>query len=76
MKCLPTWDEEKTMGVLAKLPEPFSEISSYGKRPKLEDSTINYNFTVLLKNQGFISSFKQENGLIKISTFKSSDHVE
>ncbi|MGZ5007840.1 MAG: P-loop NTPase fold protein, partial [Methylobacter sp.] len=78
MKCLLTlaWDKEKTMAVLANLPEPFCEISSYGKQPKLEHNEINLAFVRLLKNKGFISSVKEKYGSIKIYTFKSSDRFE
>ncbi len=75
-KCLSTWDEKKTMEVLADFPEPFSEISSYGKRPKLNNNEIHLTFARLLATKGFISSVKEEGGSIKINTFKSSDHSE
>ncbi|MDD3814728.1 MAG: hypothetical protein PHZ02_08780 [Desulfocapsaceae bacterium] len=75
-KCLSIWDEKKTMAVLADFPEPFSEISSYGKRPKLNNNEINFAFAMLLKTKDFISSLKEEGGSIKINTFKSSDHSE
>ncbi len=75
-KCLSIWDEQKTMEVLADFPEPFSEITSYGKRPKLNSNKINLAFARLLEAKGFISSLKEEVGSIKINTFKSSDHSE
>lgn len=75
-KCLSIWDEKKTMEVLVDFPEPFSEISSYGKRPKLNNNEINLAFAMLLETKKFISSLKEEGGLIKINTFKSSDHSE
>jgi len=76
IKCLSIWNEEKTMLVLAALPEPFSEISSYGKRPKLNVNKINLEFSKLLESKGFISSANEKFGSIKIYTFKSSDHSE
>jgi hypothetical protein len=76
MKCLSTWDENKTMAVLANLPEPFSEISIYGKRPKLENNEMNLTFARLLEVKGFISSVTVEGDSIKINTFKSSDHAD
>ena len=76
MKCLSTWDEKKTMTVLADLPEPFSEISSNGKRPKLEHNEQNLAFAKLLEKKGFISSMKEKSDSIIINTFKSSDHSE
>jgi len=76
IKCLSIWDEEKTMLVLAALPEPFSEISTYGKRPKLNINKINLEFSKLLESKGFISSANEKFGSIKIYTFKSNDHSE
>jgi hypothetical protein len=76
MKCLSNWDENKVMGVLANLPEPFSEISSYGKRPRLDNNAINLTFARLLETKGFVSSVKVEDDSIKINTFNSSDHSE
>lgn len=75
-KCLPIWDENKVMGALAKLPEPFSEIATYGKRPKLDNNEINRAFANLLEVKGFVSSVTPEDRLIKINTYKSSDHSE
>lgn len=76
MKCLSTWDENKAMAVLADLPEPFSEISTYGKRPRLDNNEMNLTFARLLETKGFISSVKVEGDSIKINTFKSSDHSD
>lgn len=76
MKCILTWDEKKVMEVLAKLPEPFSEISTYGKRPRLDNNEINLTFAKLLEKKGFISSVKVEDDSIKINTFNSSDHSD
>jgi len=76
MKCLSTWDKNKTMEILASFPEPFNEISSYGKRPKLENNNINLEFSKLLESKRYISSVKVESKFIIIHTFKSSDHSE
>ncbi|MDD2943656.1 MAG: hypothetical protein PHC51_11910 [bacterium] len=76
LKCLPDWDEAKAMGVLATLPEPFSEISIYGKRPKLDHNEINLELAKLLEVKGFVSSITLEDRMIKINTYKSSDHSE
>lgn len=76
MRCLFTWDEKKTMEVLADLPEPFSEISLYGKRPKLDHNEQNLALAKLLEKKGFISSIKEKRDSIIINTFKSSDHSE
>lgn len=76
MKCILTWDEKKTMEVLAGLPEPFSKISVYGKQPKLDHNEQNLAFANLLEKKGFISSMKEKSDSIIINTFKSSDHSE
>ena len=75
-KCLPVWDEAKVMGALATLAEPFCEISTYGKRPKLDNNEINLTLAKLLEVKGFVSSITLEDHLIKINTYKSSDHSE
>jgi len=64
------------MEVLVDLPIPFSEISSYGKRPKLESSKLNIELSTLLKEKNFVSTVKEKNGLIQINTFMSSDHSD
>lgn len=74
MKCLPTWTESQTMEVLADLPSPFNEISSYGKRPQISNNKLNLEFSKLLKERDFISTVKAEDRVITINTYKSSDH--
>jgi len=76
MKCMKTWDENQVMEVLANLPDPFDEISTYGKRPRLDNNEVNLTFARLLETKGFISSVKVEVDSIKINTFNSSDHSE
>jgi len=76
VKCLPTWDEIKTMEVIAELPEPFSEISTYGKRPKLNNNEENLAFAKLLIEKGYISTIKEKGDSIIINTFKSSGSSE
>ncbi len=76
IKCLSFWDEKKTMEVLAELPEPYCEIALYGKRPKLDNNKTNLEFVRLLKDNDFISSIKEEKDLIKVNTFRNSDHSE
>ena len=73
-KYLSSWDERLTMEVLAALPDPFCNISSYGKNAKLENNTINLEFARLLKTKAFISSIREGDRYIKIYTYKSSDH--
>lgn len=74
IKCLPVWDEARMMKILAKLPRPYSEISSYGNRPKLNNNKINLEFAQLLEQRGFISSINTKGKFIRINTFKSGTH--
>jgi len=73
MKCLTKWEQIKVMGVIADLPKPFSEISVYGKRPKIDNNKVNLAFTKLLEEKGYISSMKEKGDSVIINTFKSSD---
>jgi len=74
-KCIPDWDEQETMNVIASLPEPYSEITTYGRQPKLKNNEINRNFAELLKSKGFVSSVKEDDNRIQINTFRSEDHL-
>jgi len=74
MKCIPHWDEEITMRVLAELPPPYNEISLYGKHPRLKRNELNLEFAKILETRNFISSIKEGDREIKINTFKSSGH--
>jgi len=73
MKCLPKWGPVKVMEVIADLPKPFSEISVYGKRPKIDNNKVNLEFAKLLEEKGYISSMKEKGDSVIINTFKSSD---
>lgn len=72
LKCLPVWDEALVMDTLSQLTNPYREIATYGKRPKLNKSDLNVQFSKSLKEYGFISSVKEENDGIRIITRKSS----
>ncbi len=76
LKALPIIDEANTMDILSKLPSPYDDISSYGKRPKLDYNELNNEFAELLEKQGYISSIRSDSRFITINTFKSSDHHE
>ncbi|WP_431064491.1 hypothetical protein [Methylotuvimicrobium sp.] len=76
IKCIPNWNEEQTFKIIQSLPEPFCEISAYGKRPKLELNTENLELANILATKGFISSIKEKPDFITINTFKSNDHSE
>lgn len=76
IKCLPNWSETVIMDVLSQLNEPYSEIASYGKRPKLSNNILNSRLSELLKGRGFISSVKKGNDGIRIITRKSADLSE
>jgi hypothetical protein len=75
-KCIPNWSELDTMSAIAALPFPFSDIATYGKRPKLDKNELNSRFAGLLKSSDFISNWKEEENSIRIITYKSVDHSE
>lgn len=58
--------------VLQGLPEPFRDIATFGKSPKLENSEANRQLAQWLKEKGVISSFSVTllGGEIKINTFR------
>lgn len=64
-------DKDELMGILSRMPEPYSEIAVSGKRPKLPGTEENTELANQLKNQGFISSIKHEAEGIRIITFQS-----
>jgi hypothetical protein len=73
IKCIPAWDVEITMNVLGQLPTPFSEITEYGKSPKLPKTTTNCKLAKLLEENKIVSSVTEKENNIKINTFKSPD---
>lgn len=58
--------------VLKGLPEPFQDIATFGKSPKLENSEANRHLAQWLQEKGVISSFSETllGGEIKINTFR------
>ncbi|MGL1921585.1 MAG: hypothetical protein OCD03_11225 [Hyphomicrobiales bacterium] len=75
IKCLDHWNKEFGMKVIAKLPPPYSDISKYGKKPKIENNKLNSDFVAKLKNKKYISSYSSVIGSkIRIYTYKSADH--
>lgn len=76
IKCMPNLNEEQAFKIIQALPEPFSEISEYGKRPKLELTPENMELAKILEQKGFVSSIKEKIGFVTINTFKSSDHSD
>jgi len=61
------------MDVLGQLPTPFSEITEYGKIPKLPKTPTNFQLAKLLEKNRIISSVTEQENKIKINTFKSPD---
>lgn len=76
IKAMPSLDEKTCMEILSGMDEPYNEIASYGKRPKLKKSTLNLRLTELLDKTNWISSFTHDDDSIQINTFKSADHSE
>lgn len=63
---------ENVMGVLSMLNDPYKEIASYGKRPKLINNEFNRAFCAEMKRHGHISSFREEGDNIRINTLRLS----
>ncbi|MFK5986334.1 MAG: hypothetical protein QM479_13055 [Pseudomonadota bacterium] len=74
MKIILLWNETEVMVLLSKLPKPYDEISSYAKRPKLDNNKLNIELSELLKSRRFISQYKEEKKYIRIITYNSSEH--
>lgn len=70
IKCFPILNESMVMGIIAKLPEPYSEIASNGKRPKLDYTEENLEFANILKEKEYISSVKEKGSSIVINTYQ------
>ena len=48
----------KVFLLLSKLSTPYNEISSYGKRPKLDKNKLNSEFSELLQSKELVLQFK------------------
>lgn len=70
-KCISDWDRKIIIDVLEQLPEPYSDIAKYGRKPKIPDTLINRLFANLLVEKGIISSSPIKKDFIRINTFKS-----
>lgn len=64
-------DKDKVISVLERLPSPYSEIASYGKRPKLDKTKENIDLANQLKTANIIASINDEEEHIRINTFKA-----
>jgi len=76
IKAMPSLDEKTCMEIMSGMEEPYNEIASYGKRPKLKKSPLSSRLAELLHKKNWISSFKEDDDSIQIHTFKSADHSE
>ena len=68
LKFISYWDEDLTFSVIDKLDEPYSNITTYNKRPKIENTALNNKFVNELKRLHFISSSKVIEDKIQINT--------
>ncbi len=64
--------EEEITNLLSCLPEPYSDITKHGKRPKVPLLTETQTFTEYLKGIDYISSYKIEGDKIRINTKQGS----
>ncbi|MCY7296505.1 YobI family P-loop NTPase [Alteromonas sp. a30] len=65
---VPIWSESITMEALRLLPEPYSFIANYGKRPKILANETNRVLLINLRKKEFIRSFKRDGAYFRIST--------
>lgn len=70
-KVISYFAKDLVVEILSRLPEPYSAISVYGKRPRLLANPENIVLADQLKEQGIISSIKHEVDYIRIITFNS-----
>lgn len=63
--------KDEVMRVVSDLNNPYKEIASYGKRPKLINNKTNEDLSFALKRHGCISSFKEYGNIIRINTLRS-----
>ncbi len=70
LKFIEFWDEDETFKVLDRLPQPYCNISNYGKRPKINKTDLNMKFAKALHRRHFISSMPVEDSVIQINTKK------
>ena len=71
-KLHPALSVAEVRGVLSQLPEPFRDIATFGKSPKIEGTEVNRQFAAWLKQRGIISSFVNTvfGDEIRIHTFR------
>ena len=64
-------NENETFEIFKNLGEPYSSISQYGKRPKIDNSVSNAKLADLLKRKKFVSSWSVKGSKIQIITKKN-----
>lgn len=62
------WDEEEVLDILSNIGEPYSNISLYGKKPKIGNTALDIELAKLLDSKNYISSFKIEDNGVRIYT--------
>jgi hypothetical protein len=71
-KVIGVFSNADVLTLLSQLPEPYAEISIYGKNPKLPKTDENFALASLLERHEIISLVKDEGDHIRIYTFKSA----
>lgn len=64
------WNESTTLSILSKLPEPYCNIASYGKKPRLDNTYLNAELSKALFDRKFVSTTPLKGDLIHINTKK------
>lgn len=76
IKCIPDRNEKFIISTLAEIDAPYCDIASYGKRPRLESTSLNISLAEALDSKKIVSSIKKDDSSIRINTWKSPDHKD
>ena len=64
------FDKSEVIDILKVLPEPYKDIASFGKQPKLDKNKENLHLIQELEKNNIISSKKVRKGVIEVYTYK------
>jgi hypothetical protein len=70
VKCIPLFKDDDIRMIIKTLPEPYNDVTSYGKRIRVDRNKLNKELVKGLKERGVISSYKEEFDYIQINSFR------
>ncbi|MCB1228582.1 MAG: hypothetical protein KDK99_22455 [Verrucomicrobiales bacterium] len=73
LPAMKTWSEQSVMKILRRLPEPYSKIAEYGKKPKIPRSDQNLQLAESLVAHDLISSHRIKGEEIQLFTKRSEE---